>query len=145
LAQQGSVEGADLALEAARAASGKKAERIVLLDVSELLAIIDYFVICSGNTERQVRTIADEVERRLLSTRGVKPRRREGSREARWVVLDYIDFAVHVFRNEERDYYDLERLWADAPRIPFTEPNPQGSSAPTSQEEHDEPATAEAT
>lgn len=146
LAERGPAERADLALEAARAASDKKAERIVLLDVSEHLAIIDHFVICSGHTERQVRTIADEVEGRLFATKGIKPRGREGSREARWVVLDYIDFAVHVFRKEERDYYDLERLWADAPRVPFTEPSPSGPPASTSQEEDNEPsATAEAT
>lgn len=146
LAEQGTAERADLALEAARAASDKKADRIVLLDVSEHLVIIDHFVICSGNTERQVRTIADEVERRLHATRGVKPRRREGSRESRWVVLDYVDFAVHVFRKEERDYYDLERLWADAPRVPFTEPTPSRSPASPKQEEDNEPAaTAEAT
>lgn len=114
LAEQASAERADLALEAARAASDKKAERIVILDVSKQLVIIDHFVICSGNTERQVHTIADEVERRLAASNAVKPRRREGNREARWVVLDYIDFAVHVFHKEERDYYDLERLWADA-------------------------------
>ncbi len=118
----------------------------MILDVSKHLVIIDHFVICSGNTERQVHTIADEVERRLAASNAVKPRRREGNREARWVVLDYIDFAVHVFHKEERDYYDLERLWADAPRVAFTESGRSGVSAPTNQEEQDEPtATAEAT
>ena len=127
-------------IEAAEAASSKKADRIVILDVSELLVITDHFLICSGNNERQVRTIADEVERRLLETRKVKPFRREGQREGRWILLDYVDFVVHVFGPEERDYYDLERLWADAPRIPFEE-----DSAPGRREERDEPAAAEAT
>lgn len=111
------LEGVDLALEAARAAADKKAERITILDVSELLVITDHFVICSGNSERQVRTIAEEVERALQARRGIKPLRREGERESRWVVLDYVDFLVHVFHKEDRDYYDLERLWADAPRL----------------------------
>ena len=126
-------------MEAAEAASSKKAERIVILDVSQLLVITDHFLVCNGNNERQVRTIADEVERILRESRGVKPFRREGQREGRWILLDYVDFVVHVFGPEERDYYDLERLWADAPRVPF-----EGSpDAP--REERDEPAAAEAT
>lgn len=103
---------------AAAAAADKKAERIVVLDVSERLVITDHFLICSGNNERQVRTIAEEIERSLLERYGVKPYRREGEREARWVLLDYVDFVVHVFLAEERDYYSLERLWADAPSLP---------------------------
>ncbi len=122
-------------LLAAEAASSKKAERIVILDVSELLVITDHFLICSGATDRQVKAIAEEVERRLLSDSKVKPVRREGEREARWIVLDYIDFVVHVFQAEDRDYYDLERLWRDAPKVPFAD-RWEGS---------DEPAAAEAT
>jgi len=125
----------ELVLEAARAASAKKAERIVILDVSSLLVITDHFLICNGNSERQVRTIADEVERRLTEAHGVKPARREGQRESHWVVLDYIDFVVHVFLTEEREYYDLERLWSDAPVIGFEE----------GWEGRDEPAAAKAT
>ena len=123
-----------LAREAAYAASGKKAGDVVILDVSEQLVITDFFVICSGNTDRQVRTIAEAVEKQLREHEGLKPFRREGEREAHWVLLDYVDFVVHVFRREDRDYYDLERLWADAglERI-----DTEGSS--------DEPAAAEAT
>ena len=124
--------GSTLALEAATAASAKKAERIVILDVSKQLVITDHFVICSGATDRQVRTIADEVEKQLQEKHQIKPYRREGQREGTWVLLDYVDFVVHVFRKEERDYYELERLWSDAPRIPF-------------EEESIEPAAAEAT
>jgi ribosome-associated protein len=109
----------DWVLEAAAAASSKKAERIVILDVSKQLVITDYFVIGSGNNERQVRTIADEVERRLAGVHGIKPFRREGEREGRWVLLDYVDFVVHVFAREEREYYDLERLWSDAPVLRY--------------------------
>ena len=125
----------ELVLEAARAAFAKKAERIVILDVSSLLVITDHFLICNAGSERLVRTIADEVERRLAEAHGVKPARREGQRESRWVVLDYIDFVVHVFLTEERAYYDLERLWSDAPVIRFEE----------GWEDRDEPAAAEAT
>jgi ribosome-associated protein len=106
-------------LEAAAAASSKKAERIVILDVSQQLVITDHFVICSGNTDRQVRTIADEVEKRLLEECSLKPYRSEGKSEGRWILLDYVDFVVHVFQAEDRDYYNLERLWADAPVVPF--------------------------
>ena len=105
-------------LEAAvEAAADKKAERIVVLDVSRQLVITDHFVICSGSSERQVRTIADEIERRLRTGFELAPMRREGQREGRWIVLDYVDFLVHVFHADERDYYDLERLWADAPAL----------------------------
>lgn len=113
-------------MEAAQAASSKKAEDIVILDVSKQLVITDHFLICSGNTDRQVRTIADEVERRLHE-QDLKPFRREGEREARWVLLDYIDFVVHVFKKDDRDYYDLERLWSDAGRIEFQEDRAAGT------------------
>ncbi len=104
---------------AAEAAASKKADRIAILDVSQQLVITDFFLICNGNTERQVRTIAEEVEKRLSHDLSTKPYRREGEREARWILLDYVDFVVHVFHQEERDYYDLERLWADAKVIGF--------------------------
>lgn len=110
-----------LALAAASAASSKKAERTVILDVSKQLVITDFFVICSGNSDRQVRTIADEVERQLHDDHRTKPFRREGEREGRWVLLDYVDFVVHVFQKEDREYYDLERLWSDAEVVPFEE------------------------
>jgi len=111
----------DIVLAAADAASSKKAERIVILDVSKQLVITDHFVICSGNTDRQVRTIAEEVERVMSSVFRRKAYRREGEREGRWVLLDYVDFVVHVFHKEDRDYYDLERLWKDARKIEYTE------------------------
>jgi ribosome-associated protein len=116
----------------------------VILDVSAQLAITDYFVICSGNSDRQVRTIAQEVERRLKEDQGVKPFRREGEREGHWVLLDYVDFVVHVFQPEHRDYYDLERLWSDAGRVD----HPSGSDNDPGQGTDwrgDEPAAAEAT
>ncbi|MFN2595184.1 MAG: ribosome silencing factor [Actinomycetota bacterium] len=115
-------EGKELVLAAATAASSKKAERIVILDVSNQLVITDYFLICSGNSDRQVRTIAEEVEKALQAEHGIKPFRREGERDGVWVLLDYVDFVVHVFQKEDRDYYNLERLWSDAPVIEFRDP-----------------------
>jgi ribosome-associated protein len=108
-------ESREAAVAAARAAAAKQAEHIAILDVHGLIVITDYFVICSGTTERQVRTIVEEIEK-VLRELGRKPVRREGESEGRWVLLDYVDLVVHVFAEQEREYYDLERLWGDAPR-----------------------------
>ena len=89
---------------------------MTILDVHGLIVITDYFVIASGETDRQVKTIVEEVERAVRDL-GEKPVRREGDASSRWVLLDYIDVVVHVFAQEEREYYDLERLWRDAPRL----------------------------
>ena len=112
-------EARELALVAARAASDKLATDIVLIDVSERLAITDVFVIASGSNERQVEAIVDNVEEQLRLV-GAKPVRREGRRDGRWVLLDYADVVVHVQHQEERVFYALERLWKDCPFIPFT-------------------------
>jgi ribosome-associated protein len=106
----------DVAVAAARAASDKQAEEIVVLDVHETIVITDYFVICTAGTQRQIRSVIDAVEDALRGL-GVKPVRREGEPDAGWWLLDYIDVVVHVFGTEERAYYDLERLWSDAPRV----------------------------
>jgi len=111
-----SEESREAAVAAARSASAKQAESVAILDVHGLIVITDYFVIASGETERQVRTIVEEVEKALREL-GRKPVRREGETEGRWVLLDYVDVVVHVFAEEEREYYDLERLWRDAPRV----------------------------
>lgn len=102
---------------AADAASSKTADPTVVLDVGDLLVITDHFVITSGSNVRQVRTIAEEVELRVKAHGGGAPRYIEGLDDARWVLLDYGAFVVHVFLEEARRYYDLERLWADAPRL----------------------------
>jgi ribosome-associated protein len=109
-----------LAQTAAQAAADKLASDVVLIDVSERLAITDVFVVVTGNNERQVEAIVDSVEERLLQ-RGAKPIRREGQRDGRWVLLDYGDIVVHVQHAEERAFYALERLWRDCPFIPFTD------------------------
>ena len=106
---------------AARAALAKKGEDPVILEVGAVLAITDAFVITSGTNPRQVRTIAEEVELRVADECGPKPLRVEGLDDARWVLLDYGDFVVHVFLDEVRRYYDLERLWSDAPRVEWDE------------------------
>lgn len=111
----------ELALVAANAAADKLATDIVLIDVSDRLAITDVFVIATGSNERQVEAIVDEVEEKLRLA-GVKPLRREGRRDGRWVLLDYADLVVHVQHAEERVFYSLERLWKDCPFIPFDNP-----------------------
>jgi ribosome-associated protein len=106
---------------AARAAASKKATDTVVLDVGEVLSITDAFVITSGNNRRQVLTIAEEVEAQVRGVGGPSPLRVEGLTDAQWVLLDYGDFVVHVFAEDVRRYYDLERLWADAPVIEWDE------------------------
>ncbi len=105
-----------MAETAAHAAADKKASDIVLLDVSERLVITDVFVIASAANERQVGAIVDNIEEKLREA-GHKPVRREGAREGRWVLLDYVDVVVHVQHNEERSFYGLERLWKDCPQL----------------------------
>lgn len=106
----------EIAVAAARAAADKQAVDVTILDVSGLIVITDYFVICSGTSDRQVKTLVEEIEK-AVRTLGERPVRREGEADARWVLLDYVDVVVHVFAQEEREYYDLERLWRDAPRL----------------------------
>jgi ribosome-associated protein len=118
-----------LAQIAGRAASDKLATDIVLIDVSDRLAITDVFVIVTGNNERQVEAIVDEVEEKLRLA-GYKPLRREGKRDGRWVLLDYSEIVVHVQHAEERVFYALERLWKDCPVIDFdAEAEPTGPVA----------------
>lgn len=108
----------ELALLAAQAAADKIAHDIVIIDVSDRLALTDCFVVVTGANERQVGAIVDEVTERLRLA-GVKPLRREGERDGRWVLLDFNDVVVHVQHAEERVYYALDRLWRDCPTIPF--------------------------
>ncbi len=103
--------------ECIEAARDKKAEDIVVLDLRGLSDVTDYFVICHGTNERQVVAIADAVEERLSRTLGRSPAHVEGRRTSDWILMDYIDFVVHVFAEEKRAFYRLERLWGDAPRI----------------------------
>lgn len=104
---------------AAEAAAEKLADNIIAYDVSDQLVITDAFVLCSAANDRQVRSIVDEIEKRLREDAGAKPIRREGEREGRWVLLDYADIIVHVQHEEDRVYYALERLWKDCPPVPL--------------------------
>lgn len=104
---------------AAAAASAKLGRDIVVLDVAPIISIIDEFVLVTGSNARQVRTIVDEVEAALRAHDGSKPIGVEGREDASWVLLDYGDIVVHVFLDETRAYYDLDRLWADAARVPY--------------------------
>jgi ribosome-associated protein len=110
----------DASLLAARAADSKLGDRTVILSMGDALGITEAFVITSGGNARQVRTIADEVELQLKKAEGRAPIRIEGLDDARWVLMDYGDFLVHVFEDEAREYYDLEHLWADAPRVAWS-------------------------
>ncbi|HLH84020.1 MAG TPA: ribosome silencing factor [Trebonia sp.] len=105
---------------AALAAADKLAQDIVAYDVSDQIAITDAFLLCSGANDRQVRAIIDEVELRMRQA-GATLVRREGEREGRWVLLDYLDIVVHVQGKEERLFYALERIWKDCPVIPLPE------------------------
>ncbi len=116
-----SSDALDLVAVAAEAASDKLARDIVAFDVSAQLVITDAFLICSAANDRQVVAIVDEIEEQVRLQLGVKPVRREGDREARWVLLDYVDVVVHVQHVEERVYYSLERIWRDCPVIALPE------------------------
>ena len=94
----------------------KKATDVLALDISEIATFASFFVICSGDSSRQVKAIADEVELRLKKS-GHRPNHIEGYGNAEWILMDYLDFVVHVFSNRAREYYDLERLWRDGKKI----------------------------
>jgi ribosome-associated protein len=109
-------EAIDMAQVAARAAAAKLADDVVVIDVSDQLVITDCFVIASASNERQVNAIVDEVEAKMREA-GYKPARREGTREGRWTLLDYVDIVVHIQHQDERDFYALDRLWRDCPAV----------------------------
>jgi ribosome-associated protein len=113
---------------AAVAASDKLATDVIAYDVSEQLVITDAFLLCSASNDRQVKAIVDEIEEKLRKA-DAKPVRREGEREGRWVLLDYVDVVIHVQHAEERAFYALERLWKDCPRIPLPEPAVAGGAS----------------
>ena len=117
----------ELAREVARAADSKKAEDIVILDVSKTLGIADYFVICSARAKTQVEVVAEACEQ-VADRLGYRTKPLDG-KDTGWVVGDFVDVIVHVFDEERRRFYDLEQLWADAPRVTWT-PLPGGAGGP---------------
>ena len=117
----------NIARTAAKAASAKLADDIVAIDVSERLAITDVFLIASASNERQVNAIVDGVEEELAKE-GLKPVRREGRSEGRWVLLDYANVVVHVQHEEDRVFYALERLWKDCPAVDLQLPEAEAAT-----------------
>ena len=113
-------------LVALHAAGERKAHELVVLDLREVASFTDYFLIASGTNVRQVQAIADAVEEELRKHLGVRPLRVEGYKSAEWILLDYGDFIFHVFEEKSRRFYDLERLWRDAARVPLP---PEASGA----------------
>ena len=109
------IDSAALAERIAEIASDKKAMDIRVIDLRGIVSYTDFFVIASGNTERQAKAIHDAIHEELKKRHGLLPRRVEGAREARWVLMDYLDCVVHIFTPEAREYYRLEQLWGEAP------------------------------
>ena len=122
-----SPEAIGMATVASRAAAAKLAQDIVVIDVSEQLVITDCFVIASAANERQANAIVDEVEEKMRLA-GYKPARLEGTREGRWVLLDYVDIVVHIQHQDERTFYALDRLWRDCPIVDVDLDVPQEDS-----------------
>ena len=112
----GVMDPGELARTIAEYASDKKAIDLVELDVAEILDYADHFVVCSGNTDRQTKSIADGIQEGLKKDHGIVPRRIEGLPEARWILMDYLDVVVHIFTPEAREFYRLEQLWGEAPK-----------------------------
>lgn len=118
------VKAGNVTLDAVRvvidAAEEKQAENTVVLDMRETFPITDYFIVTGADNSRKVKAISRNIEDRLLEKKGLKPFLREGSEETGWMLLDYLDFVIHIFRNEEREFYRLEQLWQDAPAVKLT-------------------------
>lgn len=111
----------ELALQIAEILDSKKGEDITILDVNHLTSVTDYFVIAGARSTLQARAMAEEVEEKLLKEEGIEARRRDGYSDSRWIVLDYASVIVHVFHYEEREVYNIERLWMDGSnRVTFT-------------------------
>jgi ribosome-associated protein len=111
----------DRARIAARAADDKQGNDILVLDVGDIIGIVEFFVVTSANNTRLVRAIVDEVEKQIFEQTGVKPRAVEGLDDLTWVLVDYGDIVVHVFLDETREFYGLERLWTDAGRVAWND------------------------
>ena len=105
----------ELAMRIAQIASDKVAQDIRVFDLRGIVSYTDFFVICSGNTERQTKAIHDAIHQELKDVHGRLPRRVEGLTESRWILMDYLDAVIHIFTPDARSYYRLEQLWGDAP------------------------------
>ncbi len=114
------MDGKTLIYQIAKAADDKRAENIVILDMRGVSLIADYFFICHGNSEKQVQAIANELKD-VAAKQGIDVKRMEGFQEARWVLLDFGHVVAHVFHKQDREYYNLEKLWGDVPRVKIEE------------------------
>ncbi|GBE05360.1 ribosomal silencing factor RsfS [bacterium BMS3Abin10] len=110
------VDSKKKAIKAAKTANSKKAKDILVLELKDISSIADYFVICSGESSTQVKAIAEAIDEKFSKDK-MQPLGREGVNFARWILMDYGDVVVHIFDKESRDYYELEKLWLDAPRV----------------------------
>lgn len=119
LREAGGRDGRALALAIAKLADDVKAQDIVLLEVGDAVGYTDWFVLCTGNTDRQTKAIHDTVLQGIKDDERIVPKRVEGVTEARWILMDYVDVVLHVFTPEARDFYRLDRLYGDVPREPF--------------------------
>jgi len=99
----------------------KKGYDVKILDLRKLTTITDYFVVCSGDSDTQVKAIADEVDKEMRDE-GIRPWHTEGYQALNWILIDFVDVVVHIFKKETREYYNLEKLWGDAPMIEVTDP-----------------------
>jgi ribosome-associated protein len=128
---QPNLEPAELALLVAELAAEKKAVDIVAIDLRGLAGYTDFFLVCSGTSDRQVKAIQEAVHSGLKQGHRLLPNRIEGAAEARWILMDYLDVVVHIFVPEVRDFYRLEQLWGEAPRLELPEPEvkPEVASA----------------
>ena len=124
------MEPQELAETIAAYAADKKAIDIVAVDLRGVAGYTDFFVICSGNTDRQVKAIHDSINEGLKKEHGILPRRVEGLSESRWVLLDYLDVVVHAFTPDTRDFYRLEQLWGEVPRLELDLGEPVAASSP---------------
>jgi len=123
------ADGEAVAVLAARAASDLKASDIVVLDVGDALSITGYFVIASASNPRQVRAVADDVEAKIKAEFGRAPVRTEGLREQQWTLIDYGDVVVHVFLESVREFYEIERLYMESPKVAWEAPGPESLNA----------------
>ena len=111
------ITSSELAAQIAQLSLDMKGDQILSLDVKKLTSITDYFIICSADTDIQVKGIADSIRKNTFH----KPIRTEGYEQLNWILLDYIDVIVHIFRTTERNYYEIEKLWADAPTTEYSD------------------------
>ena len=122
------MESKELAIFAARAMNERRGSKITVLMVEDLTTITDFFIVGTGNSRIQTQAMADNVDEVIRKEAGIRPNRIEGMQEGRWILMDYGNIIIHIFQEDERNFYSLERLWADAPALPAEEVFPDGDT-----------------